>query len=122
MKKNNFRTEKDSLGKVKVPKNALYGAQTQRAIDNFKISGITFDPVFIQSLASLKQACAIANMKCKILTKTKANTIAGISKKISNDTLNYIDHFPVDIFQTGSGTSTNMNMNEVISEIAKRNL
>ena len=122
MKKNNFRTEKDSLGKVKVPKNALYGAQTQRAIDNFKISGITFDPVFIQSLASLKQACAIANMNCKILTKTKANTIAGISKKISNDTLNYIDHFPVDIFQTGSGTSTNMNMNEVISEIAKRNL
>ena len=121
MKKNTFRIETDSLGKVKVPKNAYYGAQTQRALDNFKISGITFDPVFIQSLASLKQACAIANMKCKTLTKNKANCISGISKKISNNTLDYIDHFPIDIFQTGSGTSTNMNMNEVISEIAKRN-
>ena len=121
MKKNTFRIETDSLGKVKVPKNAYYGAQTQRALDNFKISGITFDPVFIQSLASLKQACAIANMKCKTLTKSKANCISGISKKISNNTLDYIDHFPIDIFQTGSGTSTNMNMNEVISEVAKRN-
>ncbi len=120
MKKNNFRIETDSLGNVKVPKNAYYGAQTQRALDNFKISGITFDPVFIQSLASLKQACAYANMKCKKLTKSKANCIFGISKKISNNTLDYIDHFPIDIFQTGSGTSTNMNMNEVISEIAKR--
>ena len=121
MKKNTFRIETDSLGKVKVPKNAYYGAQTQRALDNFKISGITFDPVFIQSLASLKQACAIANMKCKTLIKSKANCISGISKKISNNTLDYIDHFPIDIFQTGSGTSTNMNMNEVISEVAKRN-
>jgi len=121
MKKNTFRIETDSLGKVKVPKNAYYGAQTQRALDNFKISGITFDPVFIQSLASLKQACAIANMKCKTLIKSKANCISGISKKISNNTLDYMDHFPIDIFQTGSGTSTNMNMNEVISEVAKRN-
>ena len=120
MKKNNHRIETDSLGKVKVPKNAYYGAQTQRALDNFKISGITFDPVFIQSLANLKQACANANMKCKTLTKSKANCISGISKKISNNTLDYMDHFPIDIFQTGSGTSTNMNMNEVISEIAKR--
>mgnify|MGYP001405155481 FL=1 len=120
MKKNNYRIETDSLGKIKVPKNAYYGAQTQRALDNFKISGITFDPVFIQSLASLKQACANANMKCKTLTKSKANCIYGISKKISSNTLDYIDHFPIDIFQTGSGTSTNMNMNEVISEIAKR--
>ena len=120
MKKNNFRIETDSLGKVKVPKNAYYGAQTQRALDNFKISGITFDPVFIQSLASLKQACASANVKCKTMTKSKANCIIGISKKISNNTLEYIDHFPIDIFQTGSGTSTNMNMNEVISGIAKK--
>ena len=122
MKKNNYRIETDSLGKVKVPKNAYYGAQTQRALDNFKISGITFDPVFIQSLASLKQACASANVKCKTMTKSKANCIIGISKKISNNTLEYIDHFPIDIFQTGSGTSTNMNMNEVISGIAKKDL
>ena len=122
MKKNNYRIETDSLGKVKVPKNAYYGAQTQRALDNFKISGIAFDPVFIQSLASLKQACASANVKCKTMTKNKANCIIGISKKISNNTLEYIDHFPIDIFQTGSGTSTNMNMNEVISGIAKKDL
>ena len=85
MKNNNNRIESDSLGKVKVPKNALYGAQTQRAIDNFKISGITFDPAFIQALASLKNACANANLKCKTLTKTKASCIATISKKISNN-------------------------------------
>ena len=120
MKKNNNRIESDSLGKVKVPKNALYGAQTQRAINNFKISGITFDPAFIQALASLKNACANANLKCKTLTNSKASCISTISKKISNNPLDYIDHFPIDIFQTGSGTSTNMNMNEVISEIAKR--
>ena len=120
MKKNNYRIESDSLGKVKVPKEALYGAQTQRAIDNFKISGITFDPAFIQALASLKHACANANVKCKTLPKSKASCISGISKKISNNPLDYINHFPIDIFQTGSGTSTNMNMNEVISEIAKR--
>jgi fumarate hydratase class II len=122
MKKNNYRIEQDSLGKVKVPKNALYGAQTQRAIDNFKISGITFDPAFIQALASLKNACALANVKCKILPKVKASAISNISKKISLKPIDFIDHFPIDIFQTGSGTSTNMNMNEVISEIAKRTL
>ena len=71
MKKNNYRTESDSLGKVKVPKDALYGAQTQRAIDNFKISGISFDPAFIQSLANLKSACAIANLKCGVIQKIK---------------------------------------------------
>ena len=61
MKKNNYRIETDSLGKVKVARNALYGAQTQRAIDNFKMSGITFDPAFIQALSNLKTACARAN-------------------------------------------------------------
>ena len=81
MKKNNYRIESDSLGQVKVPKQALYGAQTQRAVDNFKISGITFDPAFIQALASLKYACANANVKCKTLPKSKASCISGISKK-----------------------------------------
>ena len=121
MKKNKYRIESDSLGNIEVPKEAYYGAQTQRAIDNFKISGITFDPAFIQALASLKNACANANVKCKVMPKSKASCISGISKKISKNTLDYIDHFPIDIFQTGSGTSTNMNMNEVISEIARRN-
>ena len=120
MKKNIHRIESDSLGKVKVPKNALYGAQTQRAVDNFKISGITFDPAFIQALATLKNACANANLKCKALTKTKASCITTISRKISNNPLEYIDHFPIDIFQTGSGTSSNMNANEVIANLASR--
>ncbi len=120
MKKNNYRIESDSLGKVKVPKDALYGAQTQRAIDNFKMSGISFDPVFIQSLANLKSACASANLKCGVIVKNKASNISLITKDIAKNTLDYMDHFPVDIFQTGSGTSTNMNMNEVVSNIAKR--
>ena len=67
MKKNNYRIETDSLGKVRVARNALYGAQTQRAIDNFKMSGITFDPAFIQALSNLKTACARANASCKVL-------------------------------------------------------
>ena len=120
MKKNNYRIESDSLGKVKVPKDALYGAQTQRAIDNFKISGISFDPAFIQSLANLKSACANANLKCGVIPKNKASNISLITKDIAKNTLDYMDHFPVDIFQTGSGTSTNMNMNEVVSNLAKR--
>ena len=71
MKKILYRTEQDSLGKVKVPKNALYGAQTQRAIDNFKISGDVFPPEFIEYLASLKASCAIANSKHKLLSTKK---------------------------------------------------
>ena len=67
MKKITFRIEEDSLGKVKVPKTALYGAQTQRAIDNFKISGDVFPPDFIESLAALKAACALANHKAKLI-------------------------------------------------------
>ena len=120
MKKNNYRIETDSLGKVKVARNALYGAQTQRAIDNFKISGITFDPAFIQALSNLKTACARANANCKVMPKNKASCISSIASKISSNIHDFMDHFPVDIFQTGSGTSTNMNMNEVISNIAKR--
>ena len=120
MKKNNYRIETDSLGKVKVARNALYGAQTQRAIDNFKMSGITFDPAFIQALSNLKTACARANASCKVMPKNKASCISSIANKISSNTHDFMDHFPVDIFQTGSGTSTNMNINEVISNIAKR--
>ncbi len=120
MKKNAYRIETDSLGKVKVPKIALYGAQTQRALDNFKMSGITFDPSFIQALSNLKAACAKANASCKVLPKNKAACVSSIANKISSNTLEFMDHFPIDIFQTGSGTSTNMNINEVISNIAKR--
>ena len=84
MKKNNYRIEIDSLGKVKVARNALYGAQTQRAIDNFKMSGITFDPAFIQALSNLKTACARANASCKALPKSKATCISSVANKISS--------------------------------------
>ena len=76
MKKITFRIEEDSLGKVKVPKTALYGAQTQRAIDNFRISGDVFPPDFIESLAALKAACALANHKAKLMPATTAKAIS----------------------------------------------
>ncbi len=122
MKKITYRTEQDSLGKVKVPKNALYGAQTQRAIDNFKISGDIFPPEFIQSLASLKAACAMANSKSKLLSIKKAKTIYSSAMDIYKNIEKYYDQFPIDIYQTGSGTSTNMNMNEVLSNIVSKKL
>ena len=122
MKKILYRTEQDSLGKVKVPKNALYGAQTQRAIDNFKISGDVFPPEFIESLASLKASCAIANSKHKLLPTKKAKTIYASAMDIHKNIEKYFDQFPIDIYQTGSGTSTNMNMNEVLSNIVSKKL
>ena len=99
MKKNNYRIETDSLGKVKVARNALYGAQTQRAIDNFKMSGITFDPAFIQALSNLKTACARANASCKVLPKNKATCISSVANKISSNIHDFMDHFPVDILR-----------------------
>mgnify|MGYP001242490407 CR=1 FL=1 len=119
MKKNLYRFEEDSLGKIKVPKTALYGAQTQRAINNFQISWHTFDPVFIQSLASLKAACALSNNKSKLMTLKLAKAISQCSQDIIKNYHKYFDQFPIDIYQTGSGTSTNMNMNEVLSSLVK---
>ena len=122
MKKITYRIEQDSLGKVKVPKSALYGAQTQRAIDNFKISGDIFPPEFIESLAALKAACAIANAKSKLLSSKKAKMIYSSAMDIHRNIEKYYDQFPIDIYQTGSGTSTNMNMNEVLSNIVSNKL
>ncbi len=119
-KKIGYRIESDSLGKVKVPKDALYGAQTQRAINNFKISWYRFDPIFIESLAALKAACAIANRDCKVLQPKIARAISLSAREISTNIECYYEQFPIDIFQTGSGTSTNMNMNEVLSTLASR--
>ncbi len=107
------RIEKDSLGEVKVPANAYWGAQTQRAIENFPVSGITFPPVFIRSLALIKQAAAKVNRSLGILDAKRANAIGRACEEITKGKL--ADQFPLDIFQTGSGTSTNMNVNEVIA-------
>lgn len=108
-----YRIERDSLGEVKVPKDAYWGAQTQRAIENFPISGLIFSPVFISSLGYIKLACAEVNRSLGLLRPDLADAIVKASEEVINGDFN--DQFPIDIFQTGSGTSTNMNANEVIA-------
>ena len=125
MKKNqSFRTEVDSLGEIKVPKKALWGAQTQRAIENFPISGIKFKfpfgRSFIKALGMIKHSAAVANQELGNLTVKKANAIKSCAKMVMNGEVD--DHFPIDIFQTGSGTSTNMNANEVIANLASKKI
>ena len=117
-----FRIEKDSLGEVKVPKEALWGAQTQRALENFPISGIKFrfpfGRSFIKALGIIKFSAATANQDLGLLTAKKANAIKASAKIVLNGEVD--DQFPLDIFQTGSGTSTNMNANEVIASLASK--
>jgi fumarate hydratase class II len=108
-----YRVEKDFLGEVKVPNNAYWGAQTQRAIENFPISGIRFPDVFIRSIAYIKLACAKVNYELDILDKNISDAIIQSCSEIIEG--KFSDQFPLDIFQTGSGTSTNMNVNEVIA-------
>ena len=107
------RIEKDSLGDVPVPSNAYYGAQTQRAVDNFPISGIRFNRSFIYGLGLIKRSTAQANMELGLLDETLGNSIVQAAQEVMDGKLDA--HFPIDIFQTGSGTSSNMNVNEVIS-------
>jgi len=121
-KKITYRIEEDSLGKVKVPKDALYGAQTQRAIDNFQIGNEWFYPTFIQSLAMLKGACALANYKSKIIDRRLASSIYECALQINNNIADYYEHFPAPLYQTGSGTSINMNMNEVLANLVSKRL
>ena len=122
MKKTTYRIEEDSLGKIKVPKNALYGAQTQRAINNFRISWNQFDPIFLESLAALKAACATANNKSKLMTLKLSRVICQCALDVHKNIEKYYDQFPIDIYQTGSGTSTNMNMNEVLSSLVTKKI
>ena len=117
-----FRIEKDSLGEVKVPQKALWGAQTQRALDNFTISGIMFafpfGRSFIEALGIIKYSAAASNQKLKLLDVKKSNAIKIAAKEVIQG--DYDTSFPLDIFQTGSGTSTNMNANEVIANVASK--
>jgi fumarate hydratase class II len=108
-----YRIEKDSLGEVRVPRNAYWGAQTQRAIENFPVSGIRFPRVFIRSLGSIKLACAKVNEEKGALEGRLAGVIGKVCGEVIEGKLD--GQFPLDIFQTGSGTSTNMNANEVIA-------
>ncbi|MBI5641284.1 MAG: class II fumarate hydratase [Nitrospirae bacterium] len=111
-----YRIEKDSLGEVKVPEDALYGPQTQRAVDNFPVSGIRFPRVFIRALGMIKTAAAETNKELGLLFPDVADAIQKAADEVSQG--RWDDHFPVDIFQTGSGTSTHMNTNEVIANRA----
>ena len=111
-----FRTEKDSMGEFQVPIDAKYGASTARAVENFPISNLRFSRSFIKALGEIKKACAKVNQNNKLLDKNFADSIIDAAQQVIDG-----DHdkdFVVDIFQTGSGTSTNMNANEIISKIA----
>lgn len=113
---NEYRTDRDSLGEVKIPKDAYWGAQTQRAIENFPISGMVFSPAFVRSMAIIKRACAIVNRDVNLLDRPIADAIDRACQEIIDG--KFADQFPLDVFQTGSGTSTNMNVNEVIASRA----
>ena len=113
-----FRIEKDSLGEVRVPADALYGAQTQRAVENFPISGQRFGRGFIQSLGLLKKAAALTNQELGHLDGEIAEAIAAAAGEVAAGT--WDEEFVLDIFQTGSGTSTNMNANEVVAHRANQ--
>lgn len=115
-----FRTEKDSMGEFQVPMNAKYGASTARAVENFPVSNLRFSRSFIKALGEIKKACAKVNQNNKLLDKNFADSIIDAAQQVIDG-----DHdkdFVVDIFQTGSGTSTNMNANEIISKIASESL
>src|SRR5690554_4160177 len=110
------RTESDSLGPVEVPEQALWGAQTQRAVDNFPISGWVMPAPFIRAVALIKLCAAEVNQELGLLDEAKANAIVDAAKEVVDGA--YADQFPIDVFQTGSGTSTNMNVNEVLARLA----
>src|SRR5450830_1542837 len=110
-----FRTEHDTMGDVQVPANALYGAQTQRAVENFPISGTRLERGHIEALARVKKAAAQANAELGVLEPDVAAAIVAAADEVASGA--HDAHFPVDIFQTGSGTSSNMNMNEVLATL-----
>ena len=117
-----YRIEKDSLGDVKVPSKALWGAQTQRAVNNFPISGIKMDfpftKSFVSSLGLIKDAAAKANLRLKLISSKKSKAISKAAKEVWQEKHHH--EFPIDVFQTGSGTSSNMNANEVIANLASK--
>jgi len=115
---NNTRIERDSMGELQVPEDALYGAQTQRAVDNFPISGKPMPVQFIRALILAKAAAAGANVELKQISESQGKAIVDAAQGLLEG--NFMQHFPVDIFQTGSGTSSNMNANEVIATLASR--
>ena len=117
------RTERDSLGEIAVPVDALYGAQTQRAVNNFPISGQPLPAEFIRAIAQIKKAAAKANQSLELLPDEKSEAIVKAADQVLEGTFpgTYQSQFPIDIYQTGSATSSNMNVNEVITHLVKLN-
>jgi fumarate hydratase class II len=115
-----FRIEHDSMGDVRVPKDALWRAQTQRAVENFPLSGVTVDAALISALGSIKAAAAEVNGELGVLDAEVAKAISAAAKEVAAN--QHDDAFPLDVYQTGSGTSSNMNANEVIATLASRAL
>lgn len=113
-----YKLLKDSMGEVKVPVKAIYGAQTQRAVDNFPISGLRIPRRFIEALGNIKYSAAEVNRQLKKLDAAKCRAIQKAADQVAQG--NYDDQFPIDIFQTGSGTSSNMNANEVIATLSNK--
>ena len=111
-----FRIEKDTMGEVKVPANALWGAQTQRSTENFKIGGDKFPREMIKALGILKKCAALANAELGLLEAKKTEFIVKAADEVISGTLD--KEFPLVVWQTGSGTQTNMNANEVIANRA----
>src|SRR5579859_7731325 len=111
-----FRLEHDSMGELKVPADALWGAQTQRAVQNFPISGLTMPRAFIRALGLIKASAAAVNQGLGVLDAKRAKAIEAAAMEVAEG--RHDRHFPIDVFQTGSGTSTNMNANEVIAHLA----
>ncbi len=115
-----FRVEHDSMGDVQVPADARWRAQTQRAVENFPVSGLRLERAHIEALARIKAAAARVNAKLQILEPDVAGAIAEAAEEVARG--DWDEHFPIDIFQTGSGTSSNMNANEVIASLATERL
>ena len=113
-----FRTESDSMGELEVPVDALWGAQTQRAVNNFPISGLAMPREFIRALGLIKEAAAVVNWELGLMDKERAEAIGEAARKVASGEVD--GHFPIDVFQTGSGTSSNMNANEVIAHLANQ--
>src|SRR3978361_2235946 len=115
-----YRIEHDTMGEVRVPIDALYGAQTQRAVENFPISGVGLEPAQIVALARIKKAAAMANASLGVLDAKIADSIVEAADTIIAG--HHHDQFPIDVYQTGSGTSSNMNINEVLATLASKYL
>jgi fumarate hydratase, class II len=114
------RIERDTMGEIRVPRHARWAAQTQRAVENFPISGLRIERSLIAALARIKGAAAAENARLKVVPRDVANAITAVAEEVAEGA--WDEHFPIDVYQTGSGTSSNMNVNEVLANLASERL